>query len=134
MSQQKQFSNVNEIRQVINEPVVIEVAGLRLELKPIEAAAALQIRHELIERLKDASEGGSLLLVASQKAVQACLRMPLSEEEVARLIMRCGGEQGKLARAATNLCGLNHLFADTSQDQETADPTPFSLPGKRGAA
>ena len=126
MAQQKKLSNVKEIRQFINEPVVIEAAGLRLELKPVEAAAARRIRKELIERFQKGGEEGSLLLETSQKALRACLRMPLSEEDTVKLIMRSGGEQGKLARAATNLCGLDHLFVDTSQDQEAADPTPFS--------
>ncbi len=126
MAQQKKLSNVREIRQFINEPVLIEAAGLRLELKPVEAAAARRIRKELIERFQKGGEEGGLLLETAQKALRACLRMPLSEEDTVKLIMRSGGEQGKLARAATNLCGLDHLFVDTSQDQEAADPTPFS--------
>ncbi len=122
------------IRALLGAPVEVEAEGLALELRQPAASAALALRESLFERARAGDPGGGYLLDASAEAARACLGLDLDEEEGRRLVIRCGGESGRLARESLKLCGLAALLPAEPEPSEPgpdaegegSDPTPFS--------
>lgn len=132
----KKLSTLADIRRLISQPVALEAAGLRLELRPPAAAAALEVREQMFASVDESQQAG-VMLRATALAVRACLDAGLTEEGALKLVLRTGGERGWLALQALELCGLGHLLAEAARrmgEEETPDPVPFSLPEPPEAA
>ncbi len=128
-------STIEDIRRLLGAPVEVEAAGLRLRLMPPSTARALAVREAVFADAQDENSGGAMFQ-ASLQALQACLTLPLSEEESAQLMLRTGGEAGAPAREALALCGLGALAAETAEEEGAGelDPLPFSSPASADKA
>lgn len=127
MASPKKLSTLSDIRRLIGAPVTVETCGLRLRLTPPQAADALEVREKMFSSLEDGKPGGTML-AATALALKTCLNgMNLGEEEAMQLILRAGGERGKLAVQALELCGLGHILAGAEDgSRQGEDPVPFS--------
>lgn len=140
MPAKKKLSTLADIRRLIGEPAILEVAGLRLRLTPPTAAAALEVREKMFASVEEVQQAG-VMLAATALAVKACLDLSLDDEEAMQLVLRTGGERGPLALQALELCGLGHMLAEAASrmgeeeaSTEAANPTPFSSPARPDAA
>ena len=141
MPAKRKLSTLADIRRLIGEPSILEVAGLRLRLTPPTAAAALEVRERMFASVEEVQQAG-VMLTATALAVKACLDLSLDDEEAMQLVLRTGGERGPLALQALELCGLGHMLAEAARrmgeegeaSTEAANPTPFSSPARPDAA
>ena len=141
MTAKKKLSTLADIRRLIGEPVILPVAGLRLQLTPPTAAAALEVREKMFASVEETQQTG-VMLTAAALAVKACLDLRLNDEEAMQLVLRTGGERGPLALQTLELCGLGHMLVEVARrmgedgeaSAEVANPTPFSSPARPDAA
>ena len=127
LEKKNSFSTVKDIRRLIGQPVVVEAAGLRLQLRPPSALVALEVRGKMLAGAKEEGERGGTILQAAALAVGSCLGLKsLSQEDLMQLVLRMGGEQGPLAEAALELCGLDYLIVRAQELAREQNPAPFS--------
>ena len=114
---------IAQLRDAIHAPVVVEVLGVELELIVPSLAQSLEVRSLLFKTIDDKEKDAESYLTTSVEAVKVCLPPDLlTEEDIAGVILRTGGEKSPLVIEAMKLVGLGDISKTLTGDS----PIPFS--------